>query len=89
MKGKSDEEIMEERAKALSNIPIEKGSEVIESFFRGAPHDAKPLWFLAKSLELMSGADLVIFTKGWQEARGCRIEYACAKAYGLKVIECE
>lgn len=49
--------------------------------------DAKPLWFLGKSLELLAGADIAYFTKGWQEARGCKNENTCAIEYGIPVIE--
>lgn len=28
--------------------------EVIDSFFKDAPVDARPLWFLGKSIELLS-----------------------------------
>ena len=40
--------------------------EVIDSFFQEAPTDAKPLWFLGKSLELLSGADVAYFAQGWK-----------------------
>ena len=55
---------------------------VIDSFIQGAPVDAKPLWYLGKSLELLSTADIAYFAKGWEEARGCRIEHECAEEYG-------
>ena len=60
--------------------------EVIDSFFENAPHDARPLWFLAKSLELLSTADIAYFCKGWKEARGCKIENTCAIEYGIEVV---
>lgn len=47
----------------------------------------KPLWFIGKSIELLSSADLVYFSKGWENARGCRIEHACAVEYMLDRIE--
>lgn len=89
MKGKTDEEILEERKKAVRSAERQLGEpiEVIDSFFQSAPADAKPLWFLGKSLELLSGADIAYFAKGWQEARGCRIENTCAIKYGIPVIE--
>ena len=89
MKGKTDEEILTERRKAVRSAERQLGEpiEVIDSFFQSAPADAKPLWFLGKSLELLSGADIAYFAKGWQEARGCRIENTCAIEYGITVIE--
>ena len=61
--------------------------EVIDSFFQNAPADARPLWFLGKSLELLSTADIAYFAKGWEDARGCRIKNQCAIEYGIEVIE--
>lgn len=88
MNGKSNEEIEEVRQKAISTASKKLGEdvEVIDSFFKDAPHDAKPLWFLGKSLELLSTADAAYFANGWHQARGCRIEYQCATEYGIETI---
>ena len=45
-----------------------------------------PLCFLAKSLENMSLCHTAYFCKGWEQARGCRLEHDAAIAYGLNVI---
>lgn len=89
MKGKTDEEILKERQKAIESAKKNLGEdvEVIDSFFQSAPADASPLWFLGKSLELLSKADIAYFAKGWEEARGCKIENLCAIEYGIAVIE--
>lgn len=89
MRGKSDDEILAERGDAVRAAKEALGEEVevIESFFQGAPADARPLWFLGKSLELLSTADIAYFAPGWSEARGCRMERACAEAYGIPFIE--
>ena len=89
MRGKPDEEILAERKKAIESAERNLGEpvEVIDSFFQNAPADARPLWFLGKSLELLSTADIAYFAKGWEDARGCRIENQCAVEYGIEVIE--
>lgn len=89
MRGKTDEEILAERKKAIESAERNLGEpvEVIDSFFQNAPADARPLWFLGKSLELLSTADIAYFAKGWEDARGCRIENQCAIQYGIEVIE--
>lgn len=89
MRGKTDEEILAERKKAIESAERNLGEpvEVIDSFFQNAPADARPLWFLGKSLELLSAADIAYFAKGWEDARGCRIENQCAVEYGIEVIE--
>lgn len=54
MRDKTDKEIKAERAKIVEAVTERFGEvEVIDSFFESAPHDAKPLWFLGKSLELL------------------------------------
>lgn len=89
MKDKTDDEILKEREKAIAAAREYLGEdvEVIDSFFKDAPHDAKPLWFLGKSIELLSTSDVAYFAKGWDNARGCKIEHDCAVAYGINVIE--
>lgn len=89
MVNKTDEEIKTVRNKIIEEIRtyIDDDVEIIDSFFEGAPHDAKPLWFLGKSLQLLSNADIAYFAKGWEKYRGCRIEHTCAVEYGLNVLE--
>ena len=87
MRDKTDEEIKTERAKIIDIVTEKFGEvEVIDSFFESAPHDAKPLWFLGKSLELLSNADIAYFAKDWDKYRGCKIEHVCAIEYGIDVI---
>lgn len=89
MRGKTDEEILTARQKAIESAERNLGEkvEVIDSFFQNAPANAKPLWFLGKSIELLASADVAYFAKGWENARGCRIENVCAIEYGIDVIE--
>lgn len=82
MKDKTDEQIFKERERAVSAVKEKfngEDVEVIDSFFQSAPHDAKPLWFLGKSLELLSTADVAYFIGEWKNYRGCKIENTCAK----------
>lgn len=90
MKDKTDEQILKERERAVSAVKEKfngEDVEVIDSFFQSAPHDAKPLWFLGKSLELLSTADVAYFIGDWKNYRGCKIENTCAKQYGIETIE--
>lgn len=89
MRGKTDEEIKAEREKAIQKATefLGEDMEVIDSYFELAPHNARPLWFLGKSLELLSTADVVYFANGWNKYRGCKIEHTCAVEYGITVIE--
>ena len=89
MRGKTNEEIEEVRAAAIKSAKefLKEDVEIIDSFFKDAPVNARPLWFLGKSLELLSTADVACFAKGWEDMRGCRIEHTCAVEYGINVIE--
>lgn len=88
MRDKTNDEIESERAAAVARIKEICGDdvEVIDSFFKDAPHDAKPLWFLGKSLELLSTADVAYFCAGWEKYRGCRIEHDCCVEYGISIL---
>lgn len=95
MAGKTDEEIVETREKAITAL-TGQGYEVVNTLFTDEWYSEKsmkergvvqiPLSFLAKSLENMSLCHVVYFCKGWENARGCRIEHDAAVAYGLEVI---
>ena len=89
MRDKTDEQILAEREKAIKEARelIGEDVEVIHSFFKEAPNDAKPLWYLAKSLELLAAADIAYFCAGWELYRGCKIEHTCAVEYGIDRIE--
>lgn len=95
MAGKSNEEIIETREKAIRALK-EKGFEIVNTLFTDEWYSKEnmaergviqiPLCFLAKSLENMSLCHAVYFCKGWENARGCKIEHETAKAYGLEII---
>lgn len=91
MRNLSAKEILEERHNALAEIKARYGEddtiEVLDSFYLGAPAEIKPLWFLGRSIQVLSMADLAYFCKGWQDARGCRIEHDCAEKYDIPIIE--
>lgn len=93
MNGLSNEDIEKERARILEAVKTTEGAniELIDSFFKDAPHDARPLWFLGKSFELLSTADIVYFGGDWKNKRGCKLEYEAAKQYllpeGVVIIE--
>ena len=95
MAGKTDEEIIQTRERAIG-ILQEKGYEIVNTLFTDEWYDQEnmknrgvvqiPLCFLAKSLENMSLCHAAYFCKGWEKARGCRLEHEAAVAYGLDII---
>ena len=89
MNGKSDETIMHERTQVKQHI-LEKYpyAEFVESFIMDdAPADSMPpLFYLGESIKCLAKADTIYLCDNWDKARGCRIEYQCAKEYGLDTL---
>ena len=51
------------------------------------PKGTHPLQYIARSIELLAEADVAYFCDGWEQARGCCIEWMCAREYGVYRIE--
>lgn len=90
MNGLSDEEIEKARAETVRQIKEyfkDEEVEIADSFFKGAPHDAKPLWFLGKSFEVLSTCDVAVFAGDWSDKRGCKMEFSAACAYMIDTYQ--
>lgn len=89
MNGLTDDEIKKKRQEIVKSIAENTPSEinVIDSFMENAPHDASPVWFLGKSIEYLSKADMAYFALGWEKARGCIIEHAICSLYHIPIVE--
>lgn len=95
MAGKTDEEIVATRERAIKAL-TDMGYETVNTLYTDEWYSDKkmkergvvqiPLCFLAKSLENMSLCHAAYFCKGWERARGCKIEHDAAVAYGLTII---
>ena len=93
--GKTDAEIIATRNRAIQTLEG-RGFEIVNTLFTDEFYSSEamgkrgvvqvPLAFLAKSLTNMSLCHAAYFCKGWENARGCRIEHEAAKAYGLEII---
>ena len=89
MKDKTDEQILNERKHAINIIKKKFGKdvEILDSFFKGAPHGSTPVLFLGKSIEVLSKANIAYFIGDWKNYRGCKIENTVAHEYGINTIE--
>lgn len=92
MRGLTDEEILKAREEIRKRAEIEIGEkvELIDSFINGYPGEINksvPVWYLGKSIQLLSQADIAYFGGDWRNARGCKIEHEIAKEYGIDRIE--
>lgn len=95
MNGKTDEEIIETRDRFLVFAKA-NNLEVVNTLFTDEWYSKEsmtnrgvvniPVQFLAKSIENMGMCNIVYFTKGWELARGCKIEHDIALAYGFEIV---
>lgn len=97
MNGLSNEEIVKNRKKAEEYLN-KLGYEVVNNIFNA---DSKIynealkekeliknecVYYLGRSISLLSYCDAIYFVKDFETVRGCRIEYAIANNYGIKMI---
>ena len=101
MTGKSEEEILATRQKAIDEIhqlAKKDGVEIniIASYIDDATrkHLRKytsddinwDIFWLSQSLERLSLADTIWLCGGWEYSKGCNIELECAIQYGLCIV---
>lgn len=88
MSGRQLSDVKLARQRVIEHF-ISKGWTYVDNVIPSFENDPepKPLWYLGKSLELMSKCDVVIFMEGWEKARGCQLEHAACEAYGVRIIE--
>lgn len=87
MKGKTIEQIRKERLHIIDLLES-KGYVVINSIMSGKipKDDDEAIYNLSRAIRIMSRVDVVFFMKGWEQARGCRIEHEVATLYEKEII---
>ena len=101
MTGKSEEEILATREKEIEKIHQffdADGVEIniIDSYIDDATrkrfeeHIGDDInWdihWLSQSLKMLATADIIWLCDGWEQSKGCNIEFACAIQYGIGVM---
>lgn len=83
MRGKTEEEILNKRSKALEELKNSIGDfELIDTYFEN--FEGNRLQFLGKSIsEGLALADIAVFVGDWQKYDGCRCEHFIASQYGV------
>ena len=85
MGNKNYNQIKHERQSLVRELEMQ-GNEVLETVFDDFTTEKTPIYYLAKSIEILDKADRVVFMQGWENARGCLIEYQIAKSYGKEIL---
>ena len=88
MRGKSEEQIKNERANVIEKFN-KLHIEVVDTIFTDeAPKNSnEAVHYLAKSIDAMKYIDAIYFMKDWQIARGCKVERKVAEEYGIKILD--
>ena len=104
MTGRSEEEILATRQKAIEKIHqlFDADGEqvnIIDSYiddatrneFQGRMGDAInwDIYWLSQSLQKLALADTIWLCDGWGHSKGCKIELKCAIQYGLNIVYSE
>lgn len=94
MRGKSKEEVRSRQDYILNQF-LERhniiNAEFIDSYIKAVPLDLvgkkqEGAWCLGDSIKQMSFADVVIFSKDYQSAKGCMIEHVICMEYGFTIM---
>ena len=91
MKGRTDKEILDERDAVIEYLK-QKYSDIsiIDSFLDiSEPPEVKttPVFYLGKSIQLLSYADLCVVVGDVSDNNGCQIEMEVCKRYGIELIQ--
>lgn len=89
MNGKTEDIIREERKELVDALTAE-GYEVVDTIIANeSPEDTDTaIYYLSKSIEYIGKVDMVVFMKGWEYARGCKVEHLVATEYNKKIVYC-
>ena len=90
MKGRAEDEIKAsiQKMKKIAEVYVGEELELIDSYVEDNPpkDNNQAIWYLSKSLEKLSQADVfigIIIAWRWN---GCEVEYEVAKRYDLNMI---
>lgn len=84
MKGLSQDEILAKRKEIIETIANLGFTEclILDSYFKNAAaREESALVFLSESLKILAEADIVYFGEGYENARGCSMEYDAWRKY--------
>ena len=91
MKGRTEESIKKsmEKMHKLAEIIFDQELEVIPTYIEDNPPENtnQAIWYLGKSIQLLSEADFFIGVNYTDVFKGCNVEHDVARAYGIKNVQ--
>ena len=75
-----------EKADKVKSMLSRAGHEVVNPFDIYAGKGSAYADYLCADLRALADCDAIFLCSGWQFSRGCRIECAFAKEFGLQVV---
>lgn len=97
MTGLGEADIIEQRGEAAEQIKKIYGDkvEICDSYHTDIEREHiastylydspnRDVYWLGRSIETLCWADLIWFTDGWENSRGCKIENMVASLYGIE-----
>ena len=89
MRGLTDDEIVAERNRIILKAQEALGEAVapMRGNYYPPENEAMAARCLGDSIAAMAEADVAVFGKGWENARGCRIMHQVCMDYGIPFVE--
>lgn len=89
MNGISDFDIVLARKKLFKILKTKywRNIYIVPSYTKNVSRETTPLYLLGNAIKSLSKADIAVFLPGWDDCKGCRIEYLCCKEYGIPTVE--
>lgn len=95
MRDRSTDEIREDMNDILDMIKpsyeeLGEDVELIDTVWMDAPGPDildESAWYLGRSIQALSEADIAVFHPGWREARGCIIEHMVCAMYNIPYFD--
>ena len=81
-----DKVFMEYQAEHPDAVLMDSYDAIKKRFGEFHAYEHPNVAMLAQAIDVLANADVVIFAKGWENHRGCRIEDKVATYYDIKKV---
>lgn len=87
LENESPESAIAKQNKAAKDLEAQTGDsyEIVE-YIDASIFVLHPMKAIAKALDVMSDADVVVCLPGWEKSKVCRVLRLCADGYGIRTL---